>query len=578
MALPTPKTDTLQEIELAEGVLISLRPAGPLPRGLAYLIDAAVIVVASALLWTGGMILFSLLPFAADIGGFATGTLLILQFTLFWGYFIAFEHGRGATVGKKAMKLRVVRTSGAPPTLAEIVLRNLVRFADFLPFANALGLISMVSTKRFQRLGDLVANTLVIYDGEEEVQYRHAMQTVVSEIEPLMPTAPLTREEQLAVAAFQDRAGYWSSERRAELASLAAPLTKASGVAGVRRLLGMGAWLGAGDQPRQAQGAMGGSAIFEKRKGDGWKEFEEELELLDQKKTPIDSESFSRNFRAQCGDLALARDRMYGNDLIERLNRIVSRGYRHLHDEKGRISYRLVDFFWRTFPAAVRQEWRLLVLCSLAFLVPFLLMAFSAKFDPQWLQAALSPEEMAGLEESWSDDQDLDRGADGDFMMFGFYVLNNVSIDLTTFAGGLLGGIGALFALVYNGIAMGSAVGYVHQSCSPRSFYAFVAGHSAPELIAMVISAMAGMRLGLALLKPGRRTVGEAMIAAGKLALPMILGAAAMTLFAAVIEGFWSARPEIPPVTKYVVGIAGWVLCILYLGLGGLDFRRNDGP
>ena len=101
-----------------------------------------------------------------------------------------------------------------------------------------------------------------------------------------------------------------------------------------------------------------------------------------------------------------------------------------------------------------------------------------------------------------------------------------------------------------------------------KHFYTFVAGHSSFELIAMVIAGMAGMRIGLGLLNPGRKTVRRSLMDAGKKSLPLIFGAAIMTFVAAAIEGFWSAQ-ALPPMVKYSVGIALWIVCFLYLGLAG---------
>ena len=85
------------------------------------------------------------------------------------------------------------------------------------------------------------------------------------------------------------------------------------------------------------------------------------------------------------------------------------------------------------------------------------------------------------------------------------------------------------------------------------------------------VAGMAGMRLGLGVLKPGRLPRGRAMAEAAKKALPLVYGAGVMTALAAVVEGFWSAE-AINVQVKYGVGIAGWVLHVAYfllMGRGG---------
>jgi uncharacterized RDD family membrane protein YckC len=97
----------------------------------------------------------------------ATVVVLVSVPVLFWGYFFVFEglwHGR--TPGKRAQRLRATRTDGQPMSGAQMFVRNLVRIVDFLPAYYAVRSISIVVTKRSQRLGDLAAGTLVIREAK----------------------------------------------------------------------------------------------------------------------------------------------------------------------------------------------------------------------------------------------------------------------------------------------------------------------------------------------------------------------------------------------------------------------------
>ena len=116
--------------------------------------------------------------------------------------------------------------------------------------------------------------------------------------------------------------------------------------------------------------------------------------------------------------------------------------------------------------------------------------------------------------------------------------------------------------------AVGAAAGYVNHACNPESFWTFVAGHSSFELLGMVVSGMAGMKLGMAVLQPGRLPRGRALVEASKQALPLIYGAALLTTLAAVVEGFWSAQ-GLPSSLKYAVGVLGWVLHMGYFLCAG---------
>lgn len=98
----------------------------------------------------------------------AIGILLI--FVIFFGYFILFESlWNGQTPGKRWMRLRVIQQDGRPVTFFAIMLRNIIRLADMvIPPFYSVGLIAIFATRHSKRLGDLVANTVVIKEWARE--------------------------------------------------------------------------------------------------------------------------------------------------------------------------------------------------------------------------------------------------------------------------------------------------------------------------------------------------------------------------------------------------------------------------
>jgi uncharacterized RDD family membrane protein YckC len=146
--------------------------AGPARRFLAYLLDLLICYTAFTAL--------AFLVLLASVGtavatdsvdgalGAGIGILLVALFAIQWVYFAVLEGWRGRTPGKSAMGLRVVTTTGRPIGFRAAALRNVLRAADALPLTytagllSMAGLVSMSATRRFQRLGDLVAGTMVI--------------------------------------------------------------------------------------------------------------------------------------------------------------------------------------------------------------------------------------------------------------------------------------------------------------------------------------------------------------------------------------------------------------------------------
>jgi uncharacterized RDD family membrane protein YckC len=89
---------------------------------------------------------------------------IALPFLFQWGYFTLFEAiWHGQTPGKRLMRIRVIQQTGRPIGLFESMGRNLLRAIDMLPTFYVFGVITMFLTKRQQRLGDLVAGTLVVH-------------------------------------------------------------------------------------------------------------------------------------------------------------------------------------------------------------------------------------------------------------------------------------------------------------------------------------------------------------------------------------------------------------------------------
>lgn len=314
------------------------------------------------------------------------------------------------------------------------------------------------------------------------------------------------------------------------------------------------------------------SSQFERENSQRWQRLEVMLDGVEKGRAPEDVDALPMVFRQTCHDLSVAQHRMYGTTMTGRLNDLAIRGFRALERRTAGGWESLFRLLMVKFPKMVRAEWRLFWFCSLVFWGPFFFFAIWTPHDPEWAMSFLGPDEMVQLEamygEHTSPHDFLREKYGSDFMMFCFYIWNNVSIDLRTFAGGLLGGVGALVVLLFNGLDLGASTGYIHHAGNPATFYSFTAGHSAPELIGIVISGMAGMRLGLALIMPGLRDRRTSLVLGGKKAMTLITGAAFMTSCAAVIEGFWSAWP-FDPWIKYTFGGVVWTVTISYLALSG---------
>ena len=150
-------TARVLRVRTPEGVVFSQTLAGPVVRFVAWVVDLMVI---SALLSLIGTLvgLFSLI--SEDLAG---AFYAVVYFVVSIGYGLASEWlWRGQTLGKKFFRLRVVDAEGLKLQFHQIVVRNLLRFVDSLPMLYVVGGFSCWFTGKFQRLGDIAANTIVV--------------------------------------------------------------------------------------------------------------------------------------------------------------------------------------------------------------------------------------------------------------------------------------------------------------------------------------------------------------------------------------------------------------------------------
>ena len=153
------RNDFSFRVRTPEGVVFSHRLASPASRMLALLVDWLVVSAA----WSVASVLFVLLAIAsADV---ARAVSVVGYFVVSLGYWIWFEWGRGGqTPGKRMLRLRVIDARGLRLTFAQVVLRNVMRCLDLLPVAYMAGGITALLNRLGQRLGDLAAGTLVIWE------------------------------------------------------------------------------------------------------------------------------------------------------------------------------------------------------------------------------------------------------------------------------------------------------------------------------------------------------------------------------------------------------------------------------
>jgi uncharacterized membrane protein SpoIIM required for sporulation len=282
----------------------------------------------------------------------------------------------------------------------------------------------------------------------------------------------------------------------------------------------------------------------------------------------VHGERIAALYRRACEHLALARARTYPTYLQDRLDRLTADAHQVIYQQREVGLTRLVNLVARDFPRSVRAHAKYVWLSTALFVIPTIVVGFLVYFHPELILSVVDAETAADYEQMYSPAAESigrTRTADTDWIMFGFYIRNNIGVAFQCFAAGLFAGVGSIFFLVFNGAHGGAIGGYLTERGLSETFYSFVVTHSAFELTAIVLSGAAGLRLGHALLSPGRLGRLQSLVVAARGCIVMIYGLTIMLLIAAAIEAFWSSASWMPPTVKYIAGGVCWLTVIAYL-------------
>jgi uncharacterized membrane protein SpoIIM required for sporulation/uncharacterized RDD family membrane protein YckC len=587
MSAPTDFRQHL-EVETPEHVILDYEIAGIGSRALAAIADWALLM-----LWTIALV-YVFGEFRPAGGSWVLAVLVFLYFVSLWGYFTLFEGLRnGQTPGKRWLGIRVVRDTGHPVTFGAAAARNLLRFADFLPPPYLLGGLFVALHPRGKRLGDIVAGTVVVRD--QPVVHPALPGPPVTTAELEVAGAPeLSDEEFHLLREYAERAPTLPEEVRERLAGrltarlaerfpsrppdpvvfLAAlyrdELARRRGRFGAR----------SGDSPREP-----GRGVVERlvaRKSSRWDEFQtlaeraarEGLDSFQAAELP----EFAARYREVAADLARARTYRAPATVLARLERLVAAGHNALYRDERRTGKRIWEFIARECPAGIVEARRTVLVAFLVFALPaaagYLLLDERPELAQELLPTVILDRAEAGAIRQQAGHGYFEAETEERPLMASAIMTNNIQVAFFCFAGGIFAGVGSLVLLAYNGLSLGAISAHFGNRGLLGYLWTFVIGHGVLELFAIWVAGAAGFLLGRALIAPGDRTRGEALVLEGRLAMRMIGAVILLLVIAGLIEGFVSSSKEPLPYRLTVSG-ASVVFLLAYLANGWAWLRRQ---
>jgi uncharacterized membrane protein SpoIIM required for sporulation len=268
-------------------------------------------------------------------------------------------------------------------------------------------------------------------------------------------------------------------------------------------------------------------------------------------------------------DLAFARRAFSGDPVVRRLEELVARA-RHLVYSQSTSRTTLGWFVRRGYWRAVAERPVALLVSALLLALPASLAAAWALQDPAVAVGLVPAEfrEVVEVERQW---EDLPAGEQAQFSSA--VLTNNIRVAATAFAGGITAGIVTVLMLLFNGTLLGTIAGLMIESGNGDGFVTLVAGHGVLELSCIVVAGAAGLRLGWAIVDPGRATRTVALVREGRASILLVLGTAPWLVVAGILEGFRGELAAAGPVSAAAVGSAAgavyWAL-VVWLGRGSV--------
>lgn len=220
--------DATTEVVTPENIAVHYRVAGPVRRALSFAIDFSLYWLVMVV---GG---FGIMMTGIALGPLSEAAASLFGFLMFWFFFGAQEWWfRGRTLGKWALGLRVIDIDGQPINGLQAIMRALLRLPTLL--LPIIDLVTMSLNDRFQRMGDIVCGTVVVFEqrqwlfGVAKLDDPRAVQLASY----LPPDFEVSKSLAKALSTYVERRRFFSPPRRREVARhLGEPLLKRFGLPG----------------------------------------------------------------------------------------------------------------------------------------------------------------------------------------------------------------------------------------------------------------------------------------------------------------------------------------------------------
>lgn len=282
-------------------------------------------------------------------------------------------------------------------------------------------------------------------------------------------------------------------------------------------------------------------------------------------------------YRRASSDLARAQTRLSGTksgrELVRSLNDLVLRAHTQVYSAPAPQPMRLLQFIMFGFPAAVRRQWRAILLAAVLLYGPGVL-AYGAVVVNSGMAKFFVPEHVIKEVETRAKKKQI-TGWGGNTNYEGllsspstssYIMTNNIRVTINAVALGATAGLGTAYVLIFNGMMLGGLSGVATNYNTDLLYWAVILPHGIIELTCICMAGGAGFVIARAIYAPGDLPRRDAIKLAGNEAMRILIGVALLLVIAGLIEGFITPLP-IQPLLKISFALVTAVFLALYLSL-----------
>jgi uncharacterized membrane protein SpoIIM required for sporulation len=293
----------------------------------------------------------------------------------------------------------------------------------------------------------------------------------------------------------------------------------------------------------------------------GWKRLNELVEQAQRRRLSSLSDEelheLGSLYRRTSSDLARAQTRLggtqAGRDLVRSLNDLVLRSHTQVYSAPRAQPVRIFNFVVYGFPAAVRRQWRAIMLAAVLMATPALVSYGVVITNPHLATLFIRPEVIAQVHTRAAKHQLTGWGGNTDYQgplaspeISSLIMSHNIRVTIYSVALGVTMGLGTAYMLVLNGLMLGSLSAVATNDKINMLFWAVILPHGIIELTSVCLAGGAGFLLARALYAPGDVPRRDAMRLAGLEAARLMLGVCLLLVVAGTIEGCVTPLPLDP--------------------------------